>query len=355
MNRKQLISIFFIALLLYILFNVLSILAPFAGPIFWGAIIAFSFYPVYNKLLKATKENRTLSASVVTGLLLLALTPLVFTIFLLGVRETVHLYEWLADFIKNGDAGRLYERIRALSIFKRLESMELSPWESLGTQLNQWLLNSAGSMGNFVLKHLTMITKNVVQALLNFFLTFFLVFFFFRDGRRILQFIYEITPLDEDNKAEIFAQLSETFSATLRGQLLTSIVQASVLGLVFWVLGLPLPVFFAAIAFLASMIPVLGVATIWVPFDIYLFATGQQPKAFALLALGAIVISGIDNVLKPLVIGQKTKLPYSLLFLGILGGIQVYGFVGIFLAPAVLTLFFVLVKIYRSKFSSDAA
>ena len=354
MNRRQLISVFFIALLLYILFNILAILAPFAGPIFWGLIIAFTFYPLYDTLLKAAKQNANLAAGAVTALVLLALTPLMVVIFLLAVRETANLYDWLTAFIQNGEAERLYEKVRTLALFKRIESLRLSPWESLDTQVNQWLLSSAGALGNFVLKHLTVITKNMVQAILNFFLTFFLVFFFFRDGNKIYRFIYEITPLDDDNKSEIFSQLSETFSATLRGQLFTSLVQGAVLGVVFWIMGLPMPVFFAAFAFLASMIPVVGVASVWVPFVIFLFTTQQYARAAVLLVLGTLVISGIDNVMKPLVIGQKTKLPYSLLFLGILGGIQVYGFVGVFLAPAVLTLFFVLIKIYRNKFSSEA-
>lgn len=354
MNRRQIIAIFFIALLLYILFNVVSILSPFMGPICWGLILAFSFYPLYDRLLKASK-NPGLSAGAVTGLVLLALTPLVFVIFLLAVRETVNFYEWLTAFIKDGDAERLYEKVRAFPIFQRIQSLQLSPWDSLGTQINQWMLDSAGTLGNFVVKHLTLITKNVIHALLNFFLTVFLVFFFLRDGNRIFRFIYEVTPLDDDNKSEIFGQLSETFAATLRGQLFTSIAQASVLGMVFWVLHLPMPVFFTAFAFLASMIPLVGVSVIWVPFVIYLFIAQEYARAVTLLALGALVISGIDNVLKPLLIGQKTKLPYPLLFLAILGGIQVYGFMGIFLAPAVLSLFFVLIRIYQSKFSSDAA
>ena len=355
MNRRQLISIFFIALLLYILFNVLFILSPFAGPISWGLIIAFTFYPVYEKIRKMTGHNETLAAGLVTALLLLALTPVAIFAFLLAVRETIHLYDWLTEFIKSGHAEQLYEKIRSFGLFKRIESLQLSPWESLGTQLNQWLLNSFGTVGNFVLQHLTLITKNVIQATLNFFLTFFLIFFLFRDGHRIFGFIYEITPLDDEHKSEIFGQLSETFSATLRGQLFTSMAQGVLLGVVFWVLRLPLPVFFAAVAFMASMIPVVGVATVWVPFVIYLFATQEYTRAVALLILGAVVISGIDNVLKPLLIGQKTKLPYSLLFLSILGGLQVYGFMGIFLAPAILSLFFVLIRIYQKTFPPETS
>jgi predicted PurR-regulated permease PerM len=352
MNRKQLVSLFFIALLLTILFSVFAILSPFLGPICWGIIISFAFYPIYGKLLKTTK-NSGFSAGLLTFLLILALTPLLAMVFLLGIRETVHLYEGLTGFIKSGQAEVWYEKIRQMPVFRHIDSMHLSPWESLGNQVNEWVLASAGSLGNFVLKHLTMITKNVIQAFFNFFLTFFLVFFFFRDGERIYRFIYELTPLDEDNKKEIFGQVSETFSATLRGQLFTALAQATLLGIVFWVLKLPLPIFFAGFAFLASLIPVLGVASVWVPFAAWLLLTGEMGRGAALLVLGTVVISGIDNVLKPLLIGQKTKLPYSLLFLGILGGIQVYGFLGIFVAPAILSLFFVLIRIYRDRFSND--
>jgi predicted PurR-regulated permease PerM len=103
------------------------------------------------------------------------------------------------------------------------------------------------------------------------------------------------------------------------------------------------------------MIPVVGSATVWVPFAIYLAIGQEWGRMAALLVLGTFVISGIDNILKPLLIGHKTKLPYSLLFLGILGGVQAYGLIGVFIAPAFFSLFFVLIKIYRDKFSEPAA
>lgn len=353
MNRRQLVSIFFIVLLVYILFSVLLILSPFLNPIFWGMVIAFAFYPLYEKALKWTKQNHNLAAGLVTCLTLFAFTPLVVLVISMAARETVHLYGWLADFIQNGGAESFFQKVRDLAFVKRIEASHLVQWETLGTELKAWVLNSAGILGNFLLKHATLLTKNLVQGVFNFFLMFFLVFFFLRDGRRIFRFIHEITPLDEHNKNEIFQQLSETFSAVLRGQLFTGLAQAVILGTVFWALKLPLPVFFAGVAFLAAMIPVFGASTVWVPFAVYLFLTQEYTRGIALVVLGTFVISGIDNVLKPMLIGQKAKLPYSLLFLGILGGIQVYGMMGIFLAPALLSLFFVLIKIYREKFSES--
>ena len=353
MNRKQLISIFFIVLLVYILFNVFLILSPFLQPIFWGMIIAFAFYPLYKKVLQWTNRNRNLSAALVTCLTLFAFTPLAILIVTLAAHETVRLYEWLANFIQNGGVESFFQKVRDLALVKKIENSSMIEWGSLGEQLKTWVLNSAGILGNFILKHATLLTKNVIQAVFNFFLMFFLIFFFLRDGKQIFNFIHEITPLDEHNKHEIFAQLSETFAAVLRGQLFTGLAQATILGTVFWALQLPLPVFFAGLAFLAAMIPIFGASTVWVPFAVYLFLAQEYSRGIALLILGIFVISGIDNVLKPLLIGHKAKLPYSLLFLGILGGIQVYGMMGIFLAPSLLSLFFVLIKIYREKFSES--
>ncbi len=182
-----------------------------------------------------------------------------------------------------------------------------------------------------------------------------MVFFFLKDGAAIYEFIYRITPLDEKTKRTVFTQLGDTFSAVLRGQLVTALVQGALAGVIYWILGLPLPLFFAGITFLAALIPVFGAATVWVPFTLYLVIIKEYPSALILFLLGIFVISLVDNFLKPYLIGGKAKLPYLLLFLGILGGMRVYGLMGIFLAPAVLSLFFVLIKIYQEEILAHKA
>ncbi len=354
MNRKQLIAIFFIVLLLYILSSILFILSPFLNPIFWGAMLAFAFYPVYERLLRSFGKNRTLAAILTTLLILLAFVPLLLFVALQAAKEAVHLYDWLAQAIQNGSAERALQRLGEVPVVKKISESHLIQWESMKKQLEDSALNSAGTIGNFALKNAAILTKNIVTGLFDFFLTFFLLFFFLRDGNKIYNFIYEITPLDEGDKKLVFNQLSDTFSATLRGQLFTAMAQAAALGVIFWLLGLPLPVFFAALTFLSAMIPVFGAAAVWVPFAVYLGVGQEWGRMAILLVMGTFIISGIDNILKPLLIGQKTKLPYSLLFLGILGGMQAYGFIGIFIAPAFFSLFFVLVNIYRDKFSEPS-
>ena len=355
MQRNQLVSYFFIALLLCILYNVLYILSPFMEPMFWGAMLAFAFYPAYEECSRRLGKNRLLGAGITSLLIFFIFVPTVIFVLLMAAKEAVHFYEWLMQAVQSGDIDPTFERFQHLPWIQKVESWKIIQSEDLINQLKDWVLNSAGLIGHFVLKHARLLTHHILTGLFNFFLTFFLVFFFLYDGEKIYRFVYEITPLDERNKVEIFKQLSDTLSATLRGQLFTALAQAATLGLVFWILRLPLPVFFAAITFLAALIPVIGAATVWVPFTIYLAVTQQMNKAVLLFFLGALGISGIDNILKAILIGHKTKLPYSLLFLGIMGGIQVYGLKGIFLAPACLSLFFVLIKIYQEKFSEPTA
>ena len=178
----------------------------------------------------------------------------------------------------------------------------------------------------------------------------FLTFIFFKHGEKIYNFIYEIAPFEKETKKALFKQINETFVAVIRGQLLTSVTQAAVAGILFTALGVPIPLFFTFLIFLTSLIPILGAASVWLPIVIYLALTHLYTKAIILFVVGCFGISLLDNIMKPAIIGEKTKLPYFLLFFGIMGGMKFYGLMGIFRAPVVLSIFFALIKIYREKY-----
>jgi predicted PurR-regulated permease PerM len=260
----------------------------------------------------------------------------------------VQFYRWILKAIHEGKHEILMDEIKHWPGIRSIGG--LIGWDTVETNAREWAVKSAQTIGHFTAKQIAGFTKNILLGTVNFFLTFFLVFFIFKDGKKIIEFIYTLTPLEERDKQEIFGQIGETFSAVIRGQILTALVQALVAGVIFWSLDLPLPVFFAALTFLISMIPIFGAATVWFPFVVYLYFIGDHWKAVTLFALGVGVISLIDNILKPILIGSKLKLPYLLLFLGILGGLKVYGMMGIFLAPTVLSLFFVLIRTYKERF-----
>ncbi len=349
MTRQNLIAFFFAALLLFILYSTLTILSPFAQPIFWAAMIAFAFYPFYERLLRLCGNRGNLAALILTLSVFLIFAPIVIFLIIKLVHEISGLYGWLLAYINNGGFQKLIEHIHSIGWIKKIESSQFFQQEFIRENIQDIFLRSAQTMGRFVLKEAALITRNLLMGTVNFFLTMFLVFFLLRDGNKLYRFIYKITPLEEHIKYQIFSQLGETLSAVIRGQIVTALVQSTLAGLIFACLRLPLPLFFAALTFFAAMVPVFGAALIWMAFVVYLFIIKSYVSAVILLFLGTFVISMVDNFLKPLLIGTKTKLPYLLLFLGILGGLQVYGLMGAFLAPAVLSLFFVLIKIYQEE------
>ncbi|MCG3176552.1 MAG: putative transport protein YdiK [Candidatus Omnitrophica bacterium] len=347
-QKNPLITYSFAILLLFVLYQVTLILWPFYITLFWSAIIAFAFHPAYRRLADRMGGRRTAAALLVTVVILLACAPLASLFLFSLVSESLRSYAWISEKITGGSLKSTFDWFDALPIVNRLESF--IGFDLTRDHIKRWMLQAAGSAANYAAAHAATLTRDVLSGIFNFFLTFFLVFFMLRDGTGIRRFVYDLTPLGSDTKEQIFTMLEETFAAVLRGQILTALAQSLVAGLIFWALGLPLPVLFATVMFFTSMIPVLGATSVWLPFVVYLVLQGAMVKAGILLVLGVFVISFIDNLLKPWLIGDKTKLPYLLLFLGILGGLQLYGIVGIFIAPAVLSLFFTLIKIYREQF-----
>jgi len=119
-----------------------------------------------------------------------------------------------------------------------------------------------------------------------------------------------------------------------------------------WSLGLPYTAFLGVVAGFLSLIPFVGAAGVWIPCTIYLAASGDLVRAIILLVYGSLVISMVDNVLRPLLIGGQTRLPTLFLFFGILGGVQTYGVLGIFLGPVLLAIVLAFIRIYQEQFST---
>ena len=349
MKREQFVSFFFIGILAFIIYEVFCIFAPFFTAIFWAAILAFAFYPVYVKLKNAFPKRNNSIAILMTVTVFLVVVPPLIMILINLTTQIIELCQWTYSYVREGRLEQLIEQIRGLPWFQKIQTQVFAS-QPLKESLSSWLLGTTKTIGNHAASQAAHFTKNIFFILLNIFFMSFLTFIFFRHGSKIYDFIYEIAPFEEETKKALFQQINDTFVAVIRGQLFTSIIQAATAGIAFTVLGVPLPLFFTFLLFLTSLIPVLGAASVWFPFVVYFFIMHLYKKAIILFLLGFFVISMLDNFIKPAVIGKKTKLPYFLLFFGIMGGMKLYGLMGIFLAPVVLSLFFALIKIYRTKY-----
>ncbi|MBU9889819.1 MAG: AI-2E family transporter [Candidatus Omnitrophica bacterium] len=351
MKSEQFISFFFLAVLLFIVYEVILIFLPFLTAIFWAAILAFAFYPVYVRLKNAFPKHGNLTALFMTLAVFLIVIPPFVMILINIASQAVELSQAVYSFVREGRHEELIERIRSLGWFQSIEN-RLVQWEPLKNNLASWLLGATKNLGSLAASKMGLLTKNALFILLNLFFMTFLTFVFFKHGEKIYNFIYEIAPFEKETKRDLFRQILDTFAAVIRGQLLTSLAQSVIAGLLFWALGIPLPLLFAFLTFLTSMVPVMGAAFIWLPLAVYLAFGHFYIKALILFLAGFFLISLLDNIIKPAVIGEKTKLPYFLLFFGIMGGMNHYGLMGIFLAPVVLSLFFSLIKIYRARYLS---
>ncbi|HXV27503.1 MAG TPA: AI-2E family transporter, partial [bacterium] len=285
MTREQFISLFFIALLIFVVYEIFLIFGPFFHSIFWAAILAFGFYPIYDRLKKVLKTHEIVAALIMTVLIFLVVIPPVVLLVINITDQAIELYLAVSGYIQSGGLEKLINDTRALPFVQSLEA-QIGRWEPLNQNISTWVLTGARNLGNFTATQVGLLTKNLFFVILNVFLVAILLFIFLKDGGKIYQFVYDIAPLDKDTKKPVFGQINETFSAVIRGQLLTSLTQAILAGNIFWILGIPASILFGMATFLAALIPVAGPSVIWLPLTIYLFVQQAYVKAIVLFLFG---------------------------------------------------------------------
>ena len=180
------------------------------------------------------------------------------------------------------------------------------------------------------------------------------MYYLFKDGDKMVEQVRESIPLPKDRARQMLEEVTGVVRATIYGGLLVAAIQGALGGLIFWILGVPSPVFWGTVMGFLSLIPVLGAFIVFIPAAGILALSGFYIKAIILLAFGFGVVSQIDNFLKPMFISGRTQLHPLLLFFSILGGLQVFGFLGIVLGPVVAALFVGVFDLYRGTLREAA-
>jgi predicted PurR-regulated permease PerM len=320
------------AILGFLLFRILS---PFAAPILWASLLAFMLDPLQDRLGK-----RIARPMVVSGLI----TALMF--FVVAGPLTLFVFAFLRQ------AGDLLAKFQAEAHDRKLPALELV----LEFKPVQWALATAGEYTSLtkdqILAQATDAAQSVLQqvaslggtvvvgaftVLTQFMLTLFLLFFFLRDGHDMLRRAVRLVPMQPARKQDLVGQLGGVTRAVVLGTLATALVQGTLLGIGFAIAGLPSPLVFAAIGAVASLIPIVGTSLVWVPAVITLVAQGNGGWAVFLTLWCIVLVAGSDNVVRPLIISGRSNASTLLVFIGLLGGVSVFGFAGIFMGPLVLT------------------
>ena len=192
--------------------------------------------------------------------------------------------------------------------------------------------------------------KNTFALVTNFFMMLLILFFLFKDGRQWLSVLYDLIPMDESHKSKILARLDQTIRAVVKGMLVTAIVQGILAGAAYLALDVPFPIGLTALTVVLAPIPFGGTGLVWGPVALYLFWMGLTGKALIMLAWGIGVVSMVDQFLRPWLIGQDVQIPVLLLVLSVLGGLALYGILGIFIGPIMVSLLMTAVQIYQEEY-----
>jgi len=226
-------------------------------------------------------------------------------------------------------------------VSERMAGSDVDP-TSLGLSGLRWV-------SEFAAANAAQVAKNVLGFLIGIGILTFTLFFAFRDGAALVAYLEESLPMHAGDRRRLFDRLQATLLAVVQGMAATALLQALLVGASFWLLGVPFVLLLTVVSFGLAFLPVGGSSLVWFPVALGFYAGGDFVKGTALMIWGGVVVSSIDNFVKPLVIGGQARLSTPLLFFGILGGLQVFGFIGVFAGPATMAAFLSIVSIYRER------
>jgi len=321
----------------------LRLVWPFLEAVLFAAALTGMLYPVYRWLRERLPNRPTAAIVAVLLVFFLLVVPLLFVIGAF-VREAIRLTEivgpWIEEQLGNGG----------------LENRPLPLWVPFAQYLEPYrdqILSRLGDVvsraGTFLVDGLSSVTQGTMLFILNLFVMLYAMFFFFLAGPRWLEF-FDYMPLTHQDRSLIIEKGVSIARATIKGTIVIGLVQGGLAGAAFAVVGLPGPVFWGVVMAIASIIPAIGAAIVWIPAVVILLATGEIGRGIGLGLWCAGVVSTIDNVLRPHLVGSDTKMPDLLILLSTLGGIAMFGITGLVLGPILAGFFITSWHIFSATF-----
>jgi predicted PurR-regulated permease PerM len=326
-ERERVTTVFFYGVVILLGYFLLRIFAPFLAPLGWAAVLAIVVYPWHERLVPRHGITRAaaLSTAIVT-VLIVGPGLVVLTAFVGESRAT------LAALDRDALAGQLavvqdaWDRIRVL--IPGAGSVDL------GTLVD----DAVSRTGGFIAGRVGGLLADIVVLLFQLFVTLIALFFFLRDADAITRELRRALPFDELRRERMIRQTRDLVYASIAAGLLIASLQGLAGGIVFALLGLGAPVFWGVMMGFLALLPFVGTWVVWLPAAVWLMATGQLLKGVTLVVLGAALVGSIDNVLRPAILSGRAQMNGLLMFISLLGGVSVFGLLGIVLGPLVTAI-----------------
>lgn len=324
-----------------------KMLEPFIEVLLWAVVLVIVFMPIHRRVRARVGSpgwSAVISCLLVVVVILVPLTLVTLAI----VREMTHIAQSFQP--KPDETGNAQSGVNGLLDSQYIK--EALKWIGQYVDLSQFnsqqfIAERLKSFGGAIAGRTLGLVGGVVGMVIEVFFVIFTMYYFFRDGERMREAVYNILPLDDRRAHQIIDRTQEVISASVYGVLVIALIQGTLGGLAFWALGLPSALLWGVVMVFLSMIPMAGAFIVWVPAAIYLAITGEWGKAIILAVWGALVIGSVDNFLRPKLVGEKTRLHELLIFFSVLGGLQVFGVIGLVLGPVVVAITIALLDVLR--------
>lgn len=328
------------------------ILWPFSGAVLWAISLAIVFTPLQRRVLHRMPGRPTLAALLTLGaVLLMVILPLAVV-----AASLVQEAATLVDRLRSGelDPSRYLRHIvEGMPTWLR----QLLARFGLGNfwVMQQKALAGVAQSGGTITSQAWLIGQSTLELVVGFFVMLYLLFFLLRDGAGLSARIGTAVPLNAHHRRRLFTKFVMVVRATVKGNILVAIVQGTLGGIAFAVLGIPAALLWGVVMAFLSLLPAVGAALVWMPVALYLLSIGAFWPAAGLAAWGVLVIGLVDNLLRPFLVGQDTRMPDYLVMLSTIGGMAVFGINGFVVGPVIAAMFISAWDIYTTERLADEA
>jgi len=334
MDDSNLKRAFFLLILIVITAAFMWLIRDFTQPIFWAVALAIVFYPGHAAIQRRLPNKPAAAAGISVIIVLFVVVLPIIAIIAAVTGEASDLYQAMRD----GDVSLegIYSQLTA-----RLPQIS-GVIESVGIdveQISSQLTSSAVSISQFLATSALQIGQDTLRVTVFFFLMLYLLFFCLKDGPAILEELIHAVPIGDERERMFLDRFAQVSRATIKGTLVIGIVQGAIGGIAFALLGIQAPVLWGVVMALLSIIPAVGPALVWVPATVILAFEDRLLAAGVLFVVGALVISLVDNLLRPILVGRDTRMPDYLVLLSTLGGLTAFGLAGVIIGPIIAAFF----------------
>jgi predicted PurR-regulated permease PerM len=349
MTETRFRQVFLLLLVTAISVAFVAMIRTFLLTILLAAIFTGLSYPVYQWLLGHFRGRRALTAIATLVLLLtLVIAPLL-VVLGAAANEALSVTQTMGPRLQQlvDQPGELDSRLRAIPGYDRI-----APYRA------QILIKAGelvGSTSAFLFAALSATTRATAVFIFQFFVLLYTMFFFLTDGPGLLRAVLAYLPLTEVDKQRMLEKFVSVTRATLKGTILIGVAQGVLGGLAFWAVGLHGAIFWGTVMTVLSIIPGVGGALIWVPAALVLISAGEVWRGISLAAFCGLVVGSVDNLLRPRLVGQDTKMHELLIFFSTLGGLLLFGVMGFILGPILAALFVTAWEMFGTAFRSALA